>query len=116
MSQASTPQASLFDDALNPAPAAPLAQSHEPRPDPAVLTEKPSGGYSAKDIEVLEGLKPGERLHEAEPHRVAGGIDGWIVDGDDQHPLMAGAANLRREMELGHGACAPSHSGITAVA
>ncbi len=58
MSQASTPQASLFDDALNPAPAAPLAQSHEPRPDPAVLTEKPSGGYSAKDIEVLEGLEP----------------------------------------------------------
>jgi topoisomerase-4 subunit B len=58
MSQASTPQASLFDDALNPAPAAPLAQSHEPRPDPAVLTEKPGGGYSAKDIEVLEGLEP----------------------------------------------------------
>ena len=58
MSQASTPQASLFDDALNPAPAAPLAQSHEPRPDPAVLTEKPTSGYSAKDIEVLEGLEP----------------------------------------------------------
>ena len=58
MSQASTPQASLFDDALNPAPAAPLAQSHEPRPDPAVLSEKPTSGYSAKDIEVLEGLEP----------------------------------------------------------
>ena len=59
MSQASTPpQASLFDDALNPAPAAPLAQSHEPRPDPAVLGEKPTSGYSAKDIEVLEGLEP----------------------------------------------------------
>jgi len=58
MSQASTPQASLFDDALNPAPAAPLAQSHEPRPDPAALTDKPSSGYSAKDIEVLEGLEP----------------------------------------------------------
>ncbi|KQW71486.1 DNA topoisomerase IV subunit B [Phenylobacterium sp. Root77] len=58
MSQASTPQASLFDDALNPAPAAPLAQSHEPRPDPAVLTDKASSGYSAKDIEVLEGLEP----------------------------------------------------------
>ncbi len=58
MSQASPPQASLFDDALNPAPAAPLAQSHEPRPDPEVLNEKPSGGYSAKDIEVLEGLEP----------------------------------------------------------
>ncbi|MDP3855523.1 DNA topoisomerase IV subunit B [Phenylobacterium sp.] len=53
MSKASLPQASLFDDALNPAPAAPLAESHEPRPDPAV-----TGGYSAKDIEVLEGLEP----------------------------------------------------------
>src|ERR1700761_4307732 len=53
------PQASLFDDALNPAPAAPLAQSHEPRPDPAVTAGKPAaGGYSAKDIEVLEGLEP----------------------------------------------------------
>ncbi|MBS0334883.1 MAG: DNA topoisomerase IV subunit B [Proteobacteria bacterium] len=56
------PQASLFDDALNPAPAPPLAQSHEPRPDPAVTAGKaaasPSGGYSAKDIEVLEGLEP----------------------------------------------------------
>jgi topoisomerase-4 subunit B len=48
-----TPQASLFDDALNPAPAPPLAESHEPRPDPAI-----TGGYSAKDIEVLEGLEP----------------------------------------------------------
>jgi topoisomerase-4 subunit B len=41
-------QPSLFDDALNPAPAAPLAESHEPRPS----------NYSAKDIEVLEGLEP----------------------------------------------------------
>ncbi|MFI4934635.1 MAG: DNA topoisomerase IV subunit B [Caulobacterales bacterium] len=40
---------SLFDDALNPAPAAPLSEAREPRP---------SGGYSAKDIEVLEGLEP----------------------------------------------------------
>ncbi len=49
----------LFDGALNPAPAAPLAESHEPRPDPAVTGAKPSGGgYSAKDIEVLEGLEP----------------------------------------------------------
>jgi topoisomerase-4 subunit B len=47
------PQASLFDDALNPAPAAPLAEVHEPRPDPKI-----TGGYSAKDIEVLEGLEP----------------------------------------------------------
>ncbi len=59
MSQPPTPQASLFDDALNPAPAAPLAESHEPRPDPVVLGAKePAGGYSAKDIEVLEGLEP----------------------------------------------------------
>ena len=59
MSQPPTPQASLFDDALNPAPAAPLAQSHEPRPDPVVLGAKESlDGYSAKDIEVLEGLEP----------------------------------------------------------
>jgi topoisomerase-4 subunit B len=46
-------QANLFDDALNPAPVAPLAEAHEPRPDP-----KLTGGYSAKDIEVLEGLEP----------------------------------------------------------
>src|SRR5580698_9815941 len=43
------PQPSLFDDALNPAPAAPLAERHEPRP---------KSSYSAKDIEVLEGLEP----------------------------------------------------------
>ncbi len=48
------PQASLFDDALNPAPASPLAESHEPRPERAT----PASGYSAKDIEVLEGLEP----------------------------------------------------------
>jgi len=59
MSSKSTAQASLFDQALNPAPAAPLAESHEPRPDPAALGLKaPAGGYSAKDIEVLEGLEP----------------------------------------------------------
>jgi topoisomerase-4 subunit B len=44
-----SPQPSLFDDALNPAPAAPLAEAHEPRP---------GSSYSAKDIEVLEGLEP----------------------------------------------------------
>src|SRR5512143_1763588 len=48
----SAAQPSLFDDALNPAPAAPLAESHEPRPGAA------KSGYSAKDIEVLEGLEP----------------------------------------------------------
>jgi topoisomerase IV subunit B len=39
----------LFDEALAPAPASPLAQPHEPRA---------SSAYSAKDIEVLEGLEP----------------------------------------------------------
>jgi topoisomerase-4 subunit B len=47
-------QPSLFDDALNPAPVSPLAESHEPRP----LSVKGAGSYSAKDIEVLEGLEP----------------------------------------------------------
>jgi topoisomerase-4 subunit B len=59
MSPKATPQASLFDDALNPAPAAPLAETHEPRPDPKALSAPaPASGYSAKDIEVLEGLEP----------------------------------------------------------
>src|SRR6201987_327838 len=58
MSNNATVQTSLFDDALNPAPAAPLAEAHEPRPDPAVVGLKPASGYSAKDIEVLEGLEP----------------------------------------------------------
>ena len=58
MSSKANAQASLFDDALNPAPAAPLAESHEPRPDPEVIGLKAPSGYSAKDIEVLEGLEP----------------------------------------------------------
>ncbi|HEX3916243.1 MAG TPA: DNA topoisomerase IV subunit B [Caulobacteraceae bacterium] len=45
------PQPSLFDDALDPVPQAPLAQNHEPRP-------ASTSSYSAKDIEVLEGLEP----------------------------------------------------------
>ena len=49
------PLPDLFDDALNPAPAAPLAQSNEPRPDAKPLK---GGTYSAADIEVLEGLEP----------------------------------------------------------
>ncbi|QUD88164.1 DNA topoisomerase IV subunit B [Phenylobacterium montanum] len=54
-----TPQASLFDDALNPAPAPPLASpAHEPRPQPPPAAVSASSGYSAKDIEVLEGLEP----------------------------------------------------------
>ena len=49
------PLPDLFDDALNPAPVAPLAASHEPRPD---VAPPRGGGYSAADIEVLEGLEP----------------------------------------------------------
>ena len=58
---AAQPLPDLFDDALNPAPASPLAQSHEPRPAPAAATPASRAapdGYSAKDIEVLEGLEP----------------------------------------------------------
>ena len=47
-------QPSLFDNALNPAPAAPLSESHEPRP----AAIRAGSSYSAKDIEVLEGLEP----------------------------------------------------------
>ena len=43
-----TAQPSLFDDALNPAPAAPLAEAHEPRPA--------AGGYSAKCIIDTPGV------------------------------------------------------------
>jgi topoisomerase-4 subunit B len=49
------PLPDLFDNALNPAPVAPLTETHEPRPDTAPIK---GGGYSAKDIEVLEGLEP----------------------------------------------------------
>ena len=56
----------LFDDALSPAPAPPLATPHEPRPDPKV-----TGSYTAKDIEVLEGLEPVRRR----PGMYVGGTD-----------------------------------------
>jgi topoisomerase-4 subunit B len=68
----STPQPKtpdLFDDALAPAPAAPLAQSHEPRPSSPAAAANSS--YSAKDIEVLEGLEPVRRR----PGMYVGGTD-----------------------------------------
>jgi topoisomerase-4 subunit B len=64
MSQAKPqPSFDLFDDALSPAPAAPLpaAQAkatHAPVKATEPSPSAPAGSYSAKDIEVLEGLEP----------------------------------------------------------
>ena len=56
------PLPSLFDDALNPPAAPPLATPHEPvpkaQPKPTLAPAKPSGDYNASSIEVLEGLEP----------------------------------------------------------
>ncbi|MFM1960631.1 MAG: topoisomerase subunit, partial [Pseudomonadota bacterium] len=54
------PQASLFDD---PQPAPRPSGAAEPPPAPAPTAPAQAaasgkGGYSAKDIEVLEGLEP----------------------------------------------------------
>ncbi|MDP1631944.1 MAG: DNA topoisomerase IV subunit B [Caulobacter sp.] len=59
---ASPVQSSLFDTALNPPAAAPLAQAHEPVPakpvPPPAKAPATSGDYNADSIEVLEGLEP----------------------------------------------------------
>ncbi len=70
MSSDPKPQPSLFDDALNPPPPPPLPPpGARTEPTPAVVAPKPNlstadsatakaTGYSASDIEVLEGLEP----------------------------------------------------------
>jgi topoisomerase IV subunit B len=63
MARATRPSPDLFDDdALHPAPASPLAEAREPGR---------GSGYSAKDIEVLEGLEPVRKR----PGMYIGGVD-----------------------------------------
>ncbi|HEY3800525.1 MAG TPA: DNA topoisomerase IV subunit B [Caulobacteraceae bacterium] len=82
----SAAQPSLFDDALNPPAAAPLAQPHEPRP---------ASSYSAKDIEVLEGLEPVRKR----PGMYIGGTDEKSL-----HHLFAEILdNSMDEVVNGHG-------------
>ena len=65
----SAPDLFSNDPASEPAPAPPLAApSHEPRPAASVAA---ASGYSAKDIEVLEGLEPVRRR----PGMYIGGTD-----------------------------------------
>ena len=63
---AAKPALDLFDDALAPPPAPPLLASAEP-----ASTAAAASGYSAKDIEVLEGLEPVRRR----PGMYIGGTD-----------------------------------------
>jgi topoisomerase-4 subunit B len=86
MPKSAAAQPSLFDDALNPAPAAPLSEAHEPRP---------RSSYSAKDIEVLEGLEPVRKR----PGMYIGGTDEQAL-----HHLFAEVLdNSMDEVVGGHG-------------
>jgi len=68
MSKAAREIPDLFDAALAPVPAHPVADAHiEPKPTAVA----PTSGYSAKDIEVLEGLEPVRRR----PGMYIGGTD-----------------------------------------
>ena len=78
MPKAAAAQASLFDDALAPVPAAAIAPGAAPASAPTAKAKPataaspiPASGYSAKDIEVLEGLEP-VRMR---PGMYIGGVD-----------------------------------------
>ena len=78
MSKAAAVQASLFDDTLAPVPAAAIAPVAVPASAPPTKAKPttapspaPASGYSAKDIEVLEGLEP-VRMR---PGMYIGGVD-----------------------------------------
>ena len=79
-------QPSLFDDALNPSPAAPLGEARSARR---------ASGYSAKDIEVLEGLEPVRRR----PGMYIGGTDERAL----HHLFTEVLDNSMDEVVNGHG-------------
>ena len=71
MAKTAPQTADLFGDpALDPVPAAPAAARTDPRPS-TTSAPAPASGYSAKDIEVLEGLEPVRRR----PGMYIGGTD-----------------------------------------